>query len=81
MHDIEKNMIYKYLSRCYPTHRIKDGNRFKKAIFINGDKYLLRDKHNTEMLFIKLSDIIITVFDHPAKNTKKIVTDFLNIKN
>lgn len=78
--DAETKLIYKYLNRLYATQRIKNGGRFKKAIFIDGQQYLLKDKNNMRLIFDALFKIIIIVFDYPTKKTKEILIDFLNIK-
>lgn len=62
--DIDKKLMLKFLERNYPKSRIKDNQRFKRAIILdNGVVYYLSDKNSYKQLKYGLAEILAKIFN------------------
>jgi len=79
--EIDKEMILKFLERNYPVSRVKDKMRFKRGIiFDDGSIYFLSDASQRLVLYHKLIDTLITVFNCDETTCKVILCNFLQLK-
>jgi hypothetical protein len=77
----EKELMFKFLTRNYPVHRIKSNMRFKRSIIMEtGDTYILSDKNSSKELYGKLLNVLNTVFSSNDELNKNALKDFLNLK-
>jgi hypothetical protein len=80
MNEIEHNLMFKFLKRNYPIHRLKSNERFKRAIILdNGSIYFLSDEKSHINLKNELIKIIKIVFFCLDENAKKIVKSYTNL--
>lgn len=80
LHPEEKTLILKFLSRNYTVRRIKHNMRFKRAIYHNGQFYLLSDKESFKNLYYQLLDELKLIFDTSKDINEEILKAFLHIK-
>ena len=65
--DIDKKLMLKFLERNYPVSRIKDKQRFKRAIVIDNDTiYYLSDQTSHKQLKFSLVEILQKIFNWAA---------------
>ena len=69
--DIDKKLMLKFLERNYPVSRIKDKQRFKRAIVIDNDTiYYLSDQTSHKQLKFSLVEILQKIFNCDEHCTK-----------
>ena len=80
MNEFDTNMMMYFLKRNYPVIRMKDNQRFKRAIMLdNGSTYFLSDEHSHIQLRNQLIQILKTVFYCDEKSSRTVLKDFLNL--
>ena len=80
MNEIDINMMMYFLKRNYPVIRMKDNQRFKRAIILdNGSAYFLSDEHSHIQLRNQLIQILKTVFYCDEKSSRTVLKEFLNL--
>jgi hypothetical protein len=80
MNEFDTNMMMYFLKRNYPVIRMKDNQRFKRAIILdNGSTYFLSDEHSHIQLRNQLIQILKTVFYCDEKSSRTVLKDFLNL--
>jgi hypothetical protein len=80
MNEFETNIMMHFLKRNYPVIRMKDNNRFKRAIILdNGGTYFLSDEHSHIHLKNQLIQILKTVFYCDEKSSRTVLKEFLNL--
>jgi hypothetical protein len=77
---IMEGLIVNYLKIFYPIKRIKDGNRFKRAIIGGGVSYSLSNKTSVKMLYNHLFDELMFLFAENKSTIETILKKFLDIK-
>lgn len=79
--DIDKKLMLKFLERNYPVSRVKDKQRFKRAIVIDNDAiYYLSDQTTHKQLRFSLVEILQKIFDCDDVIIYSVVDNFLPIK-
>jgi hypothetical protein len=79
--DIDKKLMLKFLERNYPVSRIKDKQRFKRAIVIDNDTiYYLSDQTTHKQLRFSLVEILQKIFDCNDVVIYSVLDNFLPIK-
>jgi hypothetical protein len=79
--DIDKKLMLKFLERNYPVSRIKDKQRFKRAIVIDNDTiYYLSDQTSHKQLKFSLVEILQKIFNCDDVVIYSVVDNFLPIK-
>jgi len=82
MSDIkETELILRFLSRNYPTYRLKHNMRFKRTIVLEDGQYFLSDKEASKALYFKLLDILKIVFSFEKPTTESALKTFLHLRN
>jgi len=80
MNEIENNMMMRFLKRNYPVIRIKDKQRFKRAIVSdNGGTYFLSDEHSHIVLRNYLIQTLKTVFYCDENSSRTVLKEYLNL--
>jgi hypothetical protein len=73
--------MLKFLERNYPVSRIKDKQRFKRAIVIDNDTiYYLSDQTSHKQLKFSLVEILQKIFNCDDVVIYSVVDNFLPIK-
>ena len=79
--DIDKKLMLKFLERNYPVSRIKDKQRFKRAIVIDNDTiYYLSDQTSHKQLKFSLVEILQKIFNCDDVVIYSVLDNFLPIK-
>ena len=77
----EDNIIHAlmlgFLKKSYPIVKIKEKNRFKRGIIIDGNKFLLPRDNN--MAFFALFSILDMLYGVHEDITTKAIEDFYNL--
>jgi len=76
---IDEEMIVKFLQRNYPVSRIKQNNRFKRAIVLDDVAYMLSDINSSKPLKTKLIATLKIIFDCDATNAYRLISQALSI--
>lgn len=76
--EFEKLMI-SFLIKNYPVVRVKNKNRFKRAIILDNGPYLLSDNCSALPIKKKLIGILKLVFDCDTNISNEVITKALNI--
>lgn len=80
MNEFETNIMMRFLKQNYPVTRVKDNQRFKRAIILdNGGTYFLSDEHSHIHLRNQLIQILKTVFYCDEKSSRTVLKEFLNM--
>jgi hypothetical protein len=76
--EIDLKLINDYLIRHYSVSRIKDGNRFKRAIILDDGKvYLLSDKSKHNQIRFGIIETLKDVFNYDNILLISVVNKFL----
>jgi len=80
MNEFDTKIMMSFLKRNYPVTRVKDNQRFKRAIILdNGSTYFLSDEHSHIHLRNQLIQILKTVFYCDEKSSRTVLKEFLNM--
>ena len=71
------DLMLKLLKNDYPIVKVKEKNRFKRGIVIDGKKYLLPRDNN--MVFFALFSLLDLLYGVHEDITTKVITDFYNL--
>lgn len=75
-----EELMIKFLKRNYPTHRIKDANRFKRGIVLDDGVYFLGDKERFNELYFKMLKVLEIVFSTDKSVNESVLNVFLHLK-
>jgi len=80
MDDFQFNMMINFLKRNYPVIRVKDKNRFKRAIVLdNGSTCFLSNEISHINLKNQLIHVLKTVFHCDENTSITVLKEFLNL--
>jgi hypothetical protein len=74
-----EKLIISFLIKNYPVVRVKEKNRFKRAILLDNGYYFLSDNNSALPLKKKLIDVLKIVFDCDSVYANNIISKSLNI--
>ena len=80
LHPQEKELMFKFLKRNYPTSRIKDNMRFKRGIVLDDGIYYLSNKEMANTLYFKMLSILELVFCTEKSINEDVLKTFLHLK-
>lgn len=72
-------LMLKYLNRCYPIVRLKNGKHFKMGIIYNNQPFLISNKNNLKDCFNLLKTELILVFDEKSTSAERVLYKYLHI--
>lgn len=79
--DVDKKIMLRFLERNYPVSRIKDKQRFKRAILLDdGVAYCLSNQLTNKQLKFSLVETLKKIFDCDETIIYAVVDNFLPIK-
>lgn len=76
----EKQLMLKFLKLNFPTYRIKDNQRFKRAIVLDDGPYFLSNEGTSKEIYFKLMEILELVFNFKKTIIADVLKTFLNLK-
>lgn len=80
VNDREKILMKKFLQTNFPIKRIKVKSRFRRAMILGNQIYVLGDKNNHTTFITEMIKILSIVFDNDILTNREILDDFLHLK-
>lgn len=78
--EIDKDMMLKFLEKNYPISRVKDKNKFRRAIVLETGTFILGNESNHIQLRLRLIEVVKTVFSCDHATAIAVLNNFLNLK-
>ena len=75
--DIINDLMVNFLKKTYPIIKIKEKNRFRRGIMIDGKEFLLPRDNN--MVFFALFSILDTLYGVHEDISAKAIENFYNL--
>lgn len=81
VNDDEKRIMLKFLNKNFPVQRIKDKDRFKRAIRLdNGQVYFLSNESDLLLLQINMLEMLFNLFSSDEITSRFVLNTYLNLR-